>query len=78
MGVILKLVSEWLENQSLFNTQIVMCLVSTSKIGSTHIALLVFGKDISATVLYYIINSKENLLHSESKVQIIHSTLLIS
>jgi len=55
-----------------------MCLVSTSKIGSTHIALLVFGKDISATVLYYIINSKENLLHSESKVQIIHSTLLIS
>ncbi len=46
---------------------------------STEIALLVFGKGISATVLDSIIDSvdsKDSLLHSERKVQIIHITLL--
>ena len=55
--------------------QVVTCSVSISKIGSTEIALLMQGKDISATILDYMINikaSKDNLLDSESKVQITH------
>ncbi len=58
----------------------VMCLVSMSKIGSTEIMLLVFGKGISA-VRDYIVNSKDskdNPLHSKSKRKIVHSPLLIS
>jgi len=52
-----------------------------SEIGSTEIALLVCGKSISATVLDYIISrmdSKDSLLHSESKGQEIEFTLLRS
>ena len=47
----------------------------------TEIALLVCGKNISATVLDYIANrmgSKDSLLHSESKGQVLDLTLLKS
>ncbi len=56
-------------------------LISMSEIGSTEIALLVCGKNISATVLDDIINrmdSKDSLLHSESKGQKIDFMLLRS
>ncbi len=52
-----------------------------SEIGSSEIALLVCGKNISATVLDYVIgrmDSKDSQLHSESKGQVIDFTLLRS
>ena len=52
-----------------------------SEIGSTEIALLVCGGGISAADLVYIINrvdSKDGLLHSESKGQVLDFTLLRS
>ena len=52
-----------------------------SEIGRTEIALLVGGEGISATALDYIINrvdSKDGLLHSESKGQVLDLTLLRS
>ncbi len=52
-----------------------------SEIGSTEMALLVCGKNISATVLDDIMNrvdSKDSLLHSQSKGQVSHFTLLRS
>ena len=52
-----------------------------SEIEITEIALLVCGKNISATVLDYIANrmgSKDSLLHSEGKGQVLDLTLLRS
>ncbi len=52
-----------------------------TKVGSTEKAQLVCGKGISAALLDYITNrmySEDSLLHSESKWQMIHMTLLRS
>ena len=49
-----------------------------SEIEITEIALLVCGKNISATVLDYIANRMGSLLHSEGKGQVLYLTLLRS
>ena len=80
-GLILLLLQNRSEVRKTSVSKIVTHEVSTSEIGSTEIALLVCEKNISATSLDDIIDrldSKDSLLHSESKGKVLDFTLLRS